>query len=319
MADLIDHPPSTASAPMRCASAALTVASLLFAHGALADVVWQERALALVNEEREAEGLDPLRVEEALVVAAEVHADDMLARDYYDHVSPEGETVRDRYLMAGGDAWRLVSENIAFCEGCPTPLDPERIEAFHNGWMESPEHRENILDPGLAMFGFAMAAGEDVVYAVQTFAGPGRPRGLPAGEPEEELPPEALRERALEAVNAARRDEGLAVIDLSAGLNKAAETMVEAGRIVEPVAGLRDALPEGAADDWRALALAVGECGGCGRVPTAADVDDFLADWLAEPSLREAVLDPEASRFGYALSVDGEGSKAAAALTGHQH
>jgi uncharacterized protein YkwD len=315
---LSNHPRSTAAAPARRASAALALtAALLVGQSAIADEPWHEQALELVNQAREAEGLAPLALEDALVGAAEAHAEDMLARDYYDHVSPEGETVRDRYLAAGGDDSRMVSENIAFCEGCPTPPDPERIEAFHDGWMESPEHRENILDPGLATFGFAMASEENVIYGVQTFAGPGRARGLRHGEPEEELPTEALREHALEAVNAARQAEGLATLQPSSDLDAAAEAMVETGRIVEPDVGLRDAVPEEAAANWGALALAAGECGGCGRAPTGTDVNDFLDDWLADSGLRDALLDAEASHLGFALSADGDGRKAAVALTGH--
>jgi uncharacterized protein YkwD len=314
---LSNHPRSTAAAPARRASAALALTALLFGQSALADEPWQEQALELVNQAREAEGLEPLALEDALEGAAEAHAEDMLARDYYDHVSPEGETVRDRYLAAGGDDRRLVSENIAFCEGCPTPPDPEEIDAFHDGWMDSPEHRENILDPGLATFGFAMASGENVIYGVQTFAGSGRARSLRPGEPEEELPPEALREHALEAVNAARQAEGLATIEPSLDLDAAAEAMVEAGRIAEPDGGLRDAVPEEAATNWGALALAAGECTGCGRVPTETDIDDFLDDWLANSGLRGALLDTEASHLGFAVSADGDGRKAAVALTGH--
>jgi uncharacterized protein YkwD len=312
-----NHSRSTAAAWPRRASAKLALAAVFIGQSAVADEVWQEQALKLVNQAREAEGLAPLALEDALVDAAEAHAEDMLERDYYDHVSPEGETVRDRYLAAGGDDGRLVSENIALCEGCPTPPDPERIEALHAGWMESPEHRENILDPGLATFGFAMASGEDVIYGVQTFAGPGRARGLGPGDPEEELPPEALRDHAIEAVNAARQAEGLAPIEPSSDLDAAAEAMVEAGRVVEHDLGLRDAVPEEAAADWATLALAAGECRGCGRVPTGTDVDDFLDDWLASSGLRDALLDKEASHLGFVLSADGDGRKAAVALTGH--
>ena len=51
-------------------------------------------------------------------------------------------------------------------------------------------------------------------------------------------------------------------------------------------------------------------------MPTATDVDDFLEDWLAEPRLAETILDAEATHLGYALSADGEGRKAAAAVLG---
>jgi hypothetical protein len=48
-----------------------------------------------------------------------------------------------------------------------------------------------------------------------------------------------------------------------------------------------------------------------------ADVGDFLDDWLANSGLRDALLDTDASHLGFVLSADGDGRKAAVALTGH--
>ena len=292
------------------------LALLLWPQAVAAEPEWVQRSLELANEARAAEGLEPLEIDERLVAAAEAHAEDMLERDYYSHVSPEGETVRDRYLAEGGSEAKLVSENLAFCEGCPTPPGIERVEAFHEGWMQSPEHREAILDPGLSAFGFAMRADGARVYGVQTFAGPGRPRGLTPDEEPEELPPDALRAHALEAINAARDAEGLPPLEPSDDLDRVAEDLAGDGRVEEPDAGLLDRLPEGAARDFAGFATVTGGCAGCGRVPTATDLEDFLEDWLAEPRLADTVLDAEATHLGYALTADGEGRKAAAAVLG---
>jgi uncharacterized protein YkwD len=300
----------------RVALCGALLAVLLWPQAVAAEPEWVERSLELANEARAAEGLEPLEIAERLVAAAEAHAEDMLARDYYGHVSPEGETVRDRYLAEGGSEGRLVSENLALCEGCPTPPGSERVEAFHDGWMESPEHREAILDPGLSSFGFAMRADGVRVHGVQTFAGPGRPRGLAPGEPVEEMPPDALRAHALEAINVEREAEGLPPLEPSDDLDRVAEDLARDGRVEEPDEGLLDRLPEGAARDFAGFATVTGGCGGCGRVQTATDVEDFFEDWLAEPQLAETLLDAEATHLGYALSADGEGRKAAAAVLG---
>jgi hypothetical protein len=98
----------------------------------------------------------------------------MLNRNYFDHVSPEGKTVFDRYVAAGGSRWRLVAENIgrcATCKGAPRIADITRLQ---DGWMRSASHRENILSPGVTQFGFGMVATAGRgLYAVQSFAGPG--------------------------------------------------------------------------------------------------------------------------------------------------
>ena len=105
----------------------------------------RSKALELVNEAREKHGLPDLQPRPELDRAAQAHAEDMLNRNYFDHVSPEGKTVFDRYVAAGGSRWRLVAENIgrcATCKGSPRIADVTRLQ---DGWMRSAPHRENIL------------------------------------------------------------------------------------------------------------------------------------------------------------------------------
>ena len=113
-------------------------------------------ALQHVNASREAEGLATLEPGGTLDDAAQGHAEDMLERDYYSHVTPEGDGPRQRFLDAGGGQWEVVAENIARCRNCGD-LDRQRVAEFHQGWMNSPEHRDNILRTGLTRFGFGAA------------------------------------------------------------------------------------------------------------------------------------------------------------------
>ena len=275
----------------------------------------QQRALALVNEAREDEGLGPLSADRDLAAIARSHAEDMEARDYYAHASPEGATVRDRFVAQGGNRWRLVAENIARCRGCPVPPGVERVEGFQTGWMNSPEHRETILDPGLERFGFAMAWGEDVVFGVQTFAGPGQPEGAAPGAAEEPAGAQSVRARALGAVNAAREDEGLEPLATDGPLDAAAARLSEAGAVADGDGALSDALA--AADaGGSAVGMVAGECGGCGTTPRPSDAANFVEDWLADPTLASTLLDPAARSLGFALTADGQGRKAAVALAG---
>jgi uncharacterized protein YkwD len=134
----------------------------------------RSEALELVNEAREQHGLPALQSCPELDRAAQAHADDMLNRHYFDHVSPEGKTVFDRYVAAGGSRWRLVAENIGRCATCKGPPRVADVTRLQDGWMRSASHRENILSRGVTQFGFGMAAAADRgLYAVQSFAGPG--------------------------------------------------------------------------------------------------------------------------------------------------
>lgn len=306
------------------ARAALAAAVLSMAGSALgqeADLpAMRAEALALVNAAREAEGLPALATGGALDEAAQAHAEDMLARDYYAHASPEGETVRERYLAAGGDAAEVVAENIAMCEGCPAP-DPAQARDFHEGWMQSPEHRDNILARGLERFGFGIAGDDAEVYAVQTFAGPGTSPALEPGETAEVLPPGVLAEQAVAAVNRAREAEGLAPLSASAALDQVAAGLAAAGgaALAQGEGGLFELLPEAERGDWRRLGVVIGECGGCGAVLGAADVRYFTGMWLEDPELRARLLDPETTHLGFAAAAaaaGGDGGKTAVAVAG---
>lgn len=283
----------------------------------------REQALALVNEAREEEGLEPLELGGDLTEAAQAHASDMLERGYYAHESPEGDTVQDRYLDAGGGRWQVVAENIARCLGCEPPVGEERIEGLHGGWMDSPPHRENILAPGLSGFGFGVAAGEEGrLYAVQTFAGPGVPRGL---QPEEEPVPLTAEEqvaRAVQGLNRARERAGLPPVEPSGALGEVARALLppedqEEFALAAPE-DLFATLPEGERTDWRSLGVVAGACGGCGTEPVAADIRDFRGRWLEDPGYRGTLLDPEATHAGFVLRANGEGRKVAVLVVGQR-
>jgi len=99
----------------------------------------------LINRERARNGEAPLRPDGQLRDSAQHHSDDMLAREYFDHDSPTGETLLDR-LRATGYIYNsrigyVVGENIAWGTlGLSTP------KAIVEAWMASPGHRANILD-----------------------------------------------------------------------------------------------------------------------------------------------------------------------------
>ncbi len=120
--------------------------------------------LAAVNAERKRAGSPPLTENIRLDVAAQRHAADMLARNYFAHESPEKHTVRERAKDAGYE-WRAIGENIA--EGQTS------LAEVMTTWMHSPGHRRNILDRDFKELGAGLALGKSGgryrVEWVQTF------------------------------------------------------------------------------------------------------------------------------------------------------
>jgi uncharacterized protein YkwD len=107
----------------------------------------------------------PLNVSRKLTDAAEDHAHDMLRKKYFEHRGSDGSQPKDRVLRAGYQP-RLSGENIA--------LGPESAEEVVAGWLKSPGHCANIMEPRFREIGVGLASGKKrgQVYWVQTFGNP---------------------------------------------------------------------------------------------------------------------------------------------------
>jgi uncharacterized protein YkwD len=101
--------------------------------------------LCLINTERAQHGEEPLHSDRRLEAAAEGHGREMLAVNYFDHISPSGVTPVDRVREAGyfpsSEVGYIVGENLAW--GTLSLSTPETIV---KAWIASPEHLANILE-----------------------------------------------------------------------------------------------------------------------------------------------------------------------------
>ena len=95
-----------------------------------------QQVVDLADQERAEAGCGKLRVDSKLTAASQAHAEDMAARDYMDHDTPEGKGPAERAKEAGYTAWS--GENVA--------AGYTSAEAVMEGWMNSPGHRANILN-----------------------------------------------------------------------------------------------------------------------------------------------------------------------------
>jgi len=78
------------------------------------------------------------------------HAADMAAHNYFEHEDLAGRSPADR-VRASGYREKLVGENIAY--------GPTTVEEVVRGWLASPDHCENIMDPRFSEMGLAYAQG----------------------------------------------------------------------------------------------------------------------------------------------------------------
>lgn len=123
---------------------------------------WQYDVLELINEQRSLYGLRPFVWNSDLAAAAYEHCADMAERDYFSHDTPEGLTPFER-MRNMGIRYAAAAENIA--AGQPDP------QSVVEAWMNSPSHRENILDPKLNETGISFVRGGTYgIYWVQEFA-----------------------------------------------------------------------------------------------------------------------------------------------------
>lgn len=113
------------------------------------DAADEAAMLALLNHERTNRGLKPLSLNAQARAVARAYSADMFARGYFSHVNPEGKTPFDR-MQAGGVQFNTAGENLALA---PT------LQLAHQGLMNSPGHRANILNPEYRTVGIGIIDG----------------------------------------------------------------------------------------------------------------------------------------------------------------
>lgn len=118
----------------------------------------------LTNVERQANGEDPVKLDEALSAAAARKAADMIARGYWAHISPSGAQPWV-FITDAGYQYRYAGENLARDFADPV--------AIVKAWMDSPTHRENLLNAKYQDIGVAVIDGKlgdrDTTLVVQMF------------------------------------------------------------------------------------------------------------------------------------------------------
>lgn len=137
----------------------------------------------LTNTDRAAYNLGGLTVNPLLQKAAQAKADDMAAKSYFAHKSPEGLDSWHWFKQAGYD-FQHAGENLA--------VDFSDSADVERAWMNSPTHRENILNGKYTEIGIATAAGyhngRPTTFVVQMFGTPRTGSGIATAPETQNMP-----------------------------------------------------------------------------------------------------------------------------------
>jgi uncharacterized protein YkwD len=116
---------------------------------AVVDSSLEIKMIDLLNKDRAEHGLSPLIRDEELTKVARQHSRDMFVRGYFSHVTPDGKDPFER-MKANDIHFITAGENIALAQ---------TISIAQYGFMHSPGHRANILNPAFGHIGIGILDG----------------------------------------------------------------------------------------------------------------------------------------------------------------
>jgi uncharacterized protein YkwD len=182
----------------------------------------EQRLLELVNQERETAGLKPLTWDQGLANAARAHSKLLAQHKEISHQFM-GEADLTKRTGAAGANFSSVGENVGYA--------PD-VDVAHNGFMNSPPHRANILRPDFNAIGIAIVPRGNELYITQDFS-----------RKVETISNDQFDRRLIAAFNQMRSQKGLQPINArsDARLQKVACTAnLNAQKILDGIPGATD-------------------------------------------------------------------------------
>jgi uncharacterized protein YkwD len=129
----------------------------------------ERRIYKLTNAVRRKHHLSPLDKDNALVVTARAHSDDMLERKFFSHVNPDGTTPQKRIAPAYARTISRSGENIWGGHGYDYSDNKLMARIIVDSWISSPGHRANLLNPSYTHMGVGVSVLGKEVRATQNF------------------------------------------------------------------------------------------------------------------------------------------------------
>jgi uncharacterized protein YkwD len=134
---------------------------------AFSSAINESNVINLTNQSRVQFSEVALTENSELDKAAQAKADDMLAKGYFAHNTPDGKTPWD-FIVAAGYSYLEAGENLA--------VNFTQAEDVQTAWMNSPEHKANILNKNFQEIGIGVSQGQyqghTAIFVVQEFGTP---------------------------------------------------------------------------------------------------------------------------------------------------
>lgn len=115
-----------------------------------------ETVLNLINEERKAQGITPLQIDDLLNSTAQAKATDMVKNNYFSHESPTYGSPFEM-MQNAGITYRTAGENIA---GNPS------VENAVKSWLASESHKQNLLSNAYNYIGIGIEESPAYGYVI---------------------------------------------------------------------------------------------------------------------------------------------------------
>ena len=195
LALLLKSGASPATAGSQVASAPAVIGS--YQPSPSEDVEAEQQLLGLANQVRAEAGVSPLIASSSLEDAARTHDVRMANQQQLSHQFAGEESLVQRISQGTTLHLDRAGENVAVAES---------VEGIQNVLMHSPPHRENLLNPGYNIAGFAVIRSGERLYVVQDFG-----HELPT------LTPRSANEQIAASVNEIRQQERLPSLIQSSG------------------------------------------------------------------------------------------------------
>lgn len=128
----------------------------------------EEYIIELTNEEREKNSLSPLKYNSTMRQYAIVKGEDMVKNDYFAHEDLKGNLMI-YYIEKDGVKYSAWGENLSWNSDYNFKTSYEAAEFFVNGWMNSPGHRANILNPNFQEIGVGVVKSGNEYFGIQQF------------------------------------------------------------------------------------------------------------------------------------------------------
>ena len=143
----------------------------------------EKRTFDLVNYERTSRGLNALKWNEEIAEVCRMHSKDMADNNFFSHTGSDGSNSSYRLFRSGVYYWNLTGENIAKVSSMESYIVNSRGEIIKKnyrsleeiaqtaveGWMNSPEHRTNILRSEFDEAGMGVYEFNESYYFTQNF------------------------------------------------------------------------------------------------------------------------------------------------------